>query len=51
MPGETLGFDSVGIGDTDRDGTVDLLVTSAYSGISGYRSGRVFLLSSGVARK
>jgi hypothetical protein len=35
IPGDTLGFDSVGIGDTDGDGTVDLLVTSAYSGING----------------
>jgi hypothetical protein len=48
VPGDTLGFDSVGIGDTDGDGTVDLLVTSAYSGINGYRSGRVFLVSSGI---
>jgi hypothetical protein len=45
---ETLGFDSVGMGDTDGDGTVDLLVTSAYSGVNGYRSGRVFLVSSGI---
>ncbi|HJR60016.1 MAG TPA: FG-GAP-like repeat-containing protein [Vicinamibacterales bacterium] len=51
IPGDTLGFDSVGIGDTDGDGTVDLLLTSAYSGINGYRSGRVFLVSSGVEHK
>jgi len=50
IPGDTLGFDSVGIGDTDGDGTVDLLVTSAYSGINGYRSGRVFLVSSGIRK-
>jgi hypothetical protein len=50
VPGDTLGFDSVGIGDTDGDGTVDLLVTSAYSGVKGYRSGRVFLVSSGIKR-
>ncbi len=50
VPGDTLGFDSVGIGDTDGDGTVDLLVTSAYSAVNGYRAGRVFLLSSGVKR-
>jgi hypothetical protein len=49
-PGDTLGFDSVGIGDTDGDGTVDLLLTSAYSGINGYHSGRVFVVSSGVSR-
>ena len=45
VPGDTLGFDSVGIGDVDGDGTLDLLVTSAYSGFGGYRSGRVFVLS------
>jgi hypothetical protein len=48
IPGDTLGFDSVGIGDVDGDGTIDLLVTAAYSGISGYRSGRVFILSGRV---
>ena len=48
IPGDTLGFDSVGIGDTDGDGTVDLLLTSAYSGINGYHSGRVFIVSSGI---
>lgn len=50
VPGDTLGFDSVGIGDTDGDGTVDLLVTSAYSAVNGYRAGRVFLVSSGIKR-
>ena len=49
-PGDTLGFDSVGIGDTDGDGTIDLLVTSAYSGVNGYHSGRVFIVSSGIKR-
>ena len=51
IPGDTLGFDSVGIGDVDGDGMVDLLVTSAYSGIIGYRSGRLFVVSSGVPRR
>jgi hypothetical protein len=51
VPGDTLGFDSVGIGDTNGDGIVDLLVTSAYSGINGHRSGRVFIVSSGIHRK
>ena len=50
IPGDTLGFDSVGIGDIDADGTGDLLVTSGYSGVNGYHSGRVFIVSSGVAR-
>jgi hypothetical protein len=45
IPGDTLGFDSVGIGDVDGDGIIDLLVTSAYSGINGYRSGRIFILA------
>jgi hypothetical protein len=49
-PGDTLGFDAVGIGDTDGDGTVDLLLTSAYSGVNGYHSGRVFVVSSGIKK-
>ena len=48
-PFDTLGFDSVGIGDVDGDGMVDLLVTSAYSAINGYHSGRVFVVSSGLS--
>ncbi len=48
IPGETLGFDAVGIGDIDGDGTIDLLITSAWSGIKGFHSGRVFVISSGV---
>ena len=46
--GDTLGFDAVGIGDVDGDKIVDLLVTSAWSGIHGNHSGRVFIISSGV---
>jgi hypothetical protein len=45
VPGETLGFDSTGIGDVNGDGVPDLLVTSAWSAINGFRSGRVFVLS------
>lgn len=45
LPGETLGFDSTGIGDVNGDGVPDLLVTSAWSTINGFRSGRVFVLS------
>jgi hypothetical protein len=48
VPGDTFGFDAVGMGDVDRDGTLDLLITSAWSGIHGYHSGRVFLISSGI---
>jgi len=47
-PGDTFGFDAVGLGDVDGDGTVDLLVTSGWSGASGHHSGRVFVISSGV---
>lgn len=45
VPGETLGFDSTGLGDVNGDGVPDLLVTSAWSAFNGFRSGRVFVLS------
>jgi hypothetical protein len=45
IPGETLGFDSVGIGDVDGDGRSDFLVTSAYSLVNGPRSGRAFVVA------
>ncbi|MEO8197077.1 MAG: FG-GAP-like repeat-containing protein [Thermoanaerobaculia bacterium] len=51
IPGEAFGFDAVTMGDTDGDGTVDFLITSAWSGIHGFHSGRIFLLSSGVKRQ
>ena len=47
-PGDTFGFDAVGVGDVDGDGTADLLITSGWSGVSGHHSGRVFIISSGV---
>lgn len=49
-PGDTLGFDAVGIGDVNGDGMIDLLVTAAWSGVRGFHSGRVFIISSGVRR-
>jgi hypothetical protein len=49
-PGDTFGFDAVGLGDIDGDGTIDLLITSGWSGVKGFHSGRVFVLSSGVER-
>jgi hypothetical protein len=47
-PGDTFGFDAAGLGDVDGDGTADLLITSGWSGVAGYHSGRVFIISSGV---
>ncbi len=43
--GDTFGFDATGMGDVDGDGTIDLLVTSAWSAVKGPRSGRVFVIS------
>ena len=45
VPGETLGFDAAGIGDVNDDGVPEYLVTSAYSQVNGFQSGRVFVLS------
>lgn len=49
-PGDTFGFDAVGIGDVDGDGSDDLLVTSGWSSIHGFQSGRVFVISSGIPK-
>jgi hypothetical protein len=45
IPGETFGFDATGLGDVDGDGVPDLLLTSSWSNIKGFRSGRMFLIS------
>lgn len=45
IPGDTLGFDSVGLGDVNGDGHFDYLVTSGWSGVHGFHSGRVFVIS------
>jgi hypothetical protein len=45
IPGETLGFDAAGVGDLDGDGVVDLLVTSSWSNVNGFRSGRMYVIS------
>jgi hypothetical protein len=45
VPGETLSFDAVGIGDVNGDGATDYLITSAWSMVNGMRSGRVFIVS------
>lgn len=42
---ETLGFDSIGIGDLDGDGATDFLVTGAWSGAAGEKSGRVYVVA------
>lgn len=49
-PGDTFGFDATSVGDVDGDGTIDLLITSAWSGVSGFNSGRIFVISSGVTK-
>ena len=48
IPGDTFGFDAVGIGDVDGDGAVDFLITAAWSGVHGNHSGRIFIVSGGV---
>ncbi|HLJ49997.1 MAG TPA: FG-GAP-like repeat-containing protein [Bryobacteraceae bacterium] len=45
VPGDTFGFDTQAMGDIDGDGAIDFLITSAWSGVHGYHSGRVFLIS------
>lgn len=45
VPGETFGFDATGVGDVDGDGVIDFLLTSAWSNIRGFRSGRMFVIS------
>ncbi len=51
-PGDAFGFDAVALGDVDGDGTIELLITSGWSAVKGYHSGRVFVVSSGLpARK
>ena len=50
IPGDTFGFDAVTLGDVDGDGTADFLITSGWSGVHGFHSGRVFIVSSGISR-
>lgn len=45
VAGETLGFDTTGMGDVDGDGWVDFLITSAYSMRNGFRAGRTLIVS------
>ena len=48
IPGDTFGFDSVTMGDVDKDGATDFLITSGWSGVHGFHSGRVFIISGGT---
>jgi len=50
-PGDTFGFDAVTMGDVDGDGMSDFLITSGWSGVHGFHSGRVFIVSGGVKGK
>ncbi len=43
--GDTLGFDSVGLGDVDGDGHHDYLFTSAWSHVQFAKQGRVWLVA------
>ena len=45
VPGETFGFDATGIGDVNGDGVVDFLLTSTWSNVNGFQSGRMFVIS------
>jgi len=51
IPGDTFGFDAVTMGDIEGNGISAFLITSGWSGIHGYHSGRVFLISSGVKHR
>ena len=45
VPGETFGFDAMGIGDVDGDGSLDFLLSSGWSRVKGSRTGRVLVLA------
>lgn len=51
VPGETLGFDTTGVGDLDGDGGIDFLVTNGYSNVMGARAGRAFVIAGPVPKK
>ena len=48
--GDTFGFDAVGMGTVDANGQTELLITSGWSAVHGFHSGRIFLIASGVSR-
>ncbi len=43
--GDTFGFDATNVGDIDGDGAIDFQLTSAWSAVSGAKSGRVFIVA------
>ncbi len=43
--GCAFGYDTAGMGDVDGDGSIDFLISAAWSSDGGPRSGRVYLLS------
>jgi FG-GAP repeat len=49
IPGDTFGFDAVGMGAVDGSGQAELLITSGWSGVHGHHSGRIFLIASGIS--
>jgi hypothetical protein len=51
IAGETFGFDATGAGDVDGDGVIDFLLTSTWSNIKGFRSGRMFVISGKMDQK
>lgn len=50
VAGDTFGFDAVTLGDINRDGMDDFLITSGWSGVKGEHSGRAFVVSSGITK-
>lgn len=50
IPGDTFGFDAVTLGDIDGTGSTAFLITSGWSGVRGFHSGRVFIISSGIKK-
>ena len=48
VPGDTFGFDAVGMNTRDVNGQSELLITAGWSAVHGYHSGRIFLISSGI---
>jgi len=51
IPGDTFGFDAVGMGASGENDEAELLITSAWSAVHGFHSGRIFLIASGIPRR